>query len=114
LNLFIVPSNVREKSATTHLPDLLLLYHVNVRAIVAFFIFSVAELQDSLIRIRVRPRRYGYDFLHRTLVQCYLFRLYAAVGGEGEKVSILLITQSMRNSACVTEKRTDFPPGELP
>jgi hypothetical protein len=56
LNLFIVPSYVRKKSATEHLPDLLLLYHVIVRAIVTLIIVSVAELQDSLIRVRVRPR----------------------------------------------------------
>ena len=56
MNLFIVPSYVREKNDTTHLPDLLLLYHVIVRVIVTFIIVSVAELQDSVIRMRVRPR----------------------------------------------------------
>ena len=47
---------VREKIGTTHLPDLLLLYHVIVRVIVTFFLVSVAELQDSLIGMGVRPR----------------------------------------------------------
>ena len=98
----------------THLPDLLLLYHVIVGFIVTFIIVGVAEYQDSLIRMRVRPRRYRYDFLHRTRVQFRLFLFNAAVGEKGRKVSILLITQSMQDSACVTEERTDLSPGELP